>query len=51
MCWTVLMMQMQWVAKDRTANNAETDIKAKVGSNSLLMFMFLLQDRTKQKKV
>ena len=25
----VLMMQMQWVARDRTANNAETDIKAK----------------------
>jgi len=37
-------MQMQWVAKDRTANNAETDIKAKVGSDRLLMFMFLLQE-------
>jgi hypothetical protein len=44
------MMQMQWMATDCTANNAETDVKVKVGSGSLLMFMSLLQefqDRTK----
>ena len=28
--WTVLIMQMQWVATDCTANNAERDVKAKV---------------------
>jgi len=41
MCWTVLMMQMQWVATDHTASNAETGINAKVGSNRLLMLMSL----------
>jgi hypothetical protein len=42
--WTVLIMQMQWVATDCTANNAERDVKAKVDSNSLFMFMSLLQE-------
>ena len=38
------MMQMQWLQTDHTANNADTDINARVGSNSLLMFMSLLQE-------
>ena len=38
------MMQTQWVATNHTANNAETDIIAKVGSDNFLMFMSLLQE-------